>query len=190
MTKNSKLVDLLRDPTLLIWDEILMQHQYCFQSVDKFLKDIKCDERLFGGLPVVMSGDFAQILPVLQRRTRASTVAASIQKSNIWPQLCILFLTQNMHLSTDASWVFAKWLKEMHYDLCWRDRIELPSFLSRTKTLDEFCKAVLPSVELQNSAQNDTFFCDRAILTFRNNVVADFNQKLLDKLPGKLYTYD
>lgn len=95
-----------------------------------------------------------------------------------------------MRLLSTESGVFAKWLKEMPYDLCWRDRIELPLFLSQTETMGEFCEAVFPSVELQNSAQNATFFRDRAILTFRNDVVADFNQKLLDKLPGELYTYD
>lgn len=39
---------------------------------------MKSNEQLFGGLLVVMGGDFAQILPVIQRGTRASTVAASI----------------------------------------------------------------------------------------------------------------
>lgn len=95
-----------------------------------------------------------------------------------------------MRLSSNESGTFAKWLKEMPYNLCWRDRIELPSFISRTQVMEEFCEAVFPYVELQNSAQNIIFFRDRAILTFRNNIVADSNQKLLDKLPGELYTYD
>lgn len=60
-----------------------MQHQYCSQSVDKLLKDVRSNEQLFGGLPVVLGGDFAQILPVVPRGTRASTVVVSIQKSNI-----------------------------------------------------------------------------------------------------------
>ena len=68
--------------------------------------------------------------------------------------------------------------------------MELPLFLSQTETLDEFCKAVFPSVELQISAQNAIFFCNRAIFIFCNDVVADYIQKLLDKLPGKLYTYN
>lgn len=80
-----------------------------------------------------------------------------------------------MRLSTDETGVFAKWLQEMPYSLHWRDRIELPLFLSRTETMDQFCEAVFPSIELQNSARNNTFFCDRAILTFWNDVVAEFN---------------
>lgn len=33
-----------------------MQHQYCFLSVDKLLKDVRSNEQLFGSLPVVMGG--------------------------------------------------------------------------------------------------------------------------------------
>lgn len=46
------------------------------------------------------------------------------------------------------------------------------------------------SIKLQNFAQNIIFFCDPAIFIFHNNVVTDFNQKLLDKLPEELYIYD
>lgn len=83
VSKNSELAGLLRETTFLIWDNVPMQHRYCFPSVDKLLQDIRSNERLFGGLPVVMGGDFAQILPIAQRGTRTSTVVASIQKSNI-----------------------------------------------------------------------------------------------------------
>lgn len=65
MSKNSELADLLRETTLLIWDEVPMQHRYCYQSVDKLLKDVKSDERLFRRLLVVLGGDFAQILPIV-----------------------------------------------------------------------------------------------------------------------------
>lgn len=95
-----------------------------------------------------------------------------------------------MRLLSNKSGIFAKWLKEMPYDLRWQDQIELPLFISRTQAMEEFCEAMFSHVELQNSAQNDTFFRDRAILTFRNDVVANFNQKLLHKLPGELYTYN
>lgn len=65
VSKNSELADLLREVTLLIWDEVPMQHRYYFQAVNKLLKNMRSDQQLFGGLPVVMDGDFAQILPVI-----------------------------------------------------------------------------------------------------------------------------
>lgn len=78
MNKKPELADLLTETILLIWDKVTIQHRYYFQSVVKLFKDVKSDKRLFKGLPVVLGSDFAQILPIIRCRTRASTVAASI----------------------------------------------------------------------------------------------------------------
>lgn len=56
--------------TLLIWDEIPMQHCFCFKAVDQILQDIKSNNHLFVGLPMIMGGDFAQILLVVCQGTR------------------------------------------------------------------------------------------------------------------------
>jgi hypothetical protein len=45
------------------------------------LRDIRDCEEPFGGLPVILNGDFAQILPVIKRANRARTVAANLQQS-------------------------------------------------------------------------------------------------------------
>ena len=49
---------------------------------------------------------------------------------------------------------------------------------------------VFPLEELQHAGNNPGFFRDRVILPFRNNVVAEFNESLLMKLPGEVHTYD
>lgn len=75
------------------------------------LHDIRSNNRLFGGLPVIIGDDFAQILPVICRGTRAAIVGACIQRSYIWPRLSFLFLRQNMRLFHDEnSREFATWL--------------------------------------------------------------------------------
>jgi hypothetical protein len=40
ITKNSKHADLLRQASLIIWDEIPMQHRFCAEAVDRTLRDI------------------------------------------------------------------------------------------------------------------------------------------------------
>ena len=45
------------------------------------LTDIRDNDSLFGGIATVFGGDFAQILPVIRRGTRADIVAASLQRS-------------------------------------------------------------------------------------------------------------
>ncbi len=80
-----------------------MQHHFYFEVVDQMLQDIRSNNRLFGGLPVIMGGDFAQILLVVYQDTRATIVGAYIQRSYIWPQLSLLFLRQNMRLIYDKN---------------------------------------------------------------------------------------
>ena len=67
--KNSKAADLLRSIGLIIWDEVPIQHKYCFKAIHRLLSDVCNTEgsgMLFGGIPVLLGGDFAQILPVVE----------------------------------------------------------------------------------------------------------------------------
>ncbi|CAI4220356.1 unnamed protein product, partial [Auanema sp. JU1783] len=62
--KNTNLGRLISNTTLVIWDEVPMQHRYCFEAVDRSLRDLlDSPDSLFGGLPFVLGGDFAQIPP-------------------------------------------------------------------------------------------------------------------------------
>ena len=69
-----------------------MQHHFCFEAVDQMLQDIRNNDCLFKGLPVIMGGDFAQILPVVCQGTRTTIVGACIQRSYIRLQLSFLLL--------------------------------------------------------------------------------------------------
>ena len=191
VSKNSELKDLLRQVILLIWDEVPMQHCFCFEVVDWMLQDIQNNNRLFGGPPVIMGGDFAQILPVVRRGTRATIVGACIQRSFIWPRLSVLFLRQNMRLlHNENSREFGTWLQILSHNPQWRNCISLPPFLRQTSQINVFYKSVFPWEELQQAGNNPGFFRDRVILTFWNDVVAKFNKSLLIKLPGEVHTYD
>ena len=59
--KNTQLADLLRQTSLIIWDEVSMQHKHCFEALHRMLTDVRGDEYMFGGIPTVFGGDFAQI---------------------------------------------------------------------------------------------------------------------------------
>lgn len=168
-----------------------MQHRFCIETVDRMLQDIQDSDQLFGGLAIVMGGDFAQILPVVRRSIRASIVRASIQCSYIWPRLSLLFLQKNLRLQQNTdNQEFATWLQEMSYNPQWRYRITLPPFLRQTPKRTEFYEAVFTNHELQLTGNNPLFFRDRVILTFFNDVVFEFNESLLRLLPGDIHTYD
>ena len=97
ITKTSRLGTCLRSTDLIIWDEVPMQHKYCFEVVHRLLVDLRsvADDVLFGGVPVVLGGDFAQILPVVPHGSRADIVHACLQRTWIWPRLRRLSLRVN-----------------------------------------------------------------------------------------------
>ena len=77
-----------------------MQHKYCFEAVHRTLKDIRESDALFGGISIILGGDFAQILLIVCRANRARTVAANLQQSFFWGHLIILRLRRNMRVQS------------------------------------------------------------------------------------------
>ncbi|KAL6531976.1 hypothetical protein OROGR_013946 [Orobanche gracilis] len=86
-----------------------MTHRYCFEALDRSLKDVmrssdgSKSEKPFGGLVVVLGGDFRQILPVVPKGTRHDIVHASISSSRLWSSCEVLRLTKNMRLQSGSS---------------------------------------------------------------------------------------
>ena len=81
---------------MIIWDEVPMQNKENFAAVNTTLQDICSTGHLFGGIPVLLGGDFAQTLPIIPRGNRAAQVNASIRQSFLWPQFSVLKLRRNM----------------------------------------------------------------------------------------------
>ena len=77
-----------------------MQHRYCVEAVDRTLQDICENGKPFGGITVVLGGNFRQILPVIPRGVREQIVAASLRRSNLWQNICVLTLEVNMRLNS------------------------------------------------------------------------------------------
>jgi hypothetical protein len=78
----------------------------------------------FGGKVIVLGGDFRQILPVIQKGSRASIVDASITNSPLWRHVKLLTLKINMRLvrsgltqtEKDELDNFAKWVLHIGND--------------------------------------------------------------------------
>ncbi|XP_052193902.1 uncharacterized protein LOC127802229 [Diospyros lotus] len=81
LSKQSLQAELFRETKLIIWDEVPMQHRHCVETVDRTLRDICDSEKPFGGITVVLGGDFRQILPVIPKGVREQIVNASLRHS-------------------------------------------------------------------------------------------------------------
>ena len=70
-----------------------------FDAQDRTLKDIKSTNETMGGIPVILCGDFRQILPMTRSDTGANIMNAYIKKLYLWKEVKRLKLTSNMCLS-------------------------------------------------------------------------------------------
>ncbi len=100
---NSPLGTLWRETALIIFDEASMLHRACYEAIDTTFRDVKRNDSVpFGGIPILFSGDFRQILPVVKRGTRHDIMDASIQRSDLWQYMKVMHLTQNMRIAQQS----------------------------------------------------------------------------------------
>jgi ATP-dependent DNA helicase PIF1 len=71
-TKQSGTAKLLRETSLIMWDEASMTKGHAIEALDISLRDILDNEDLpFGEKIIVFGGDFRQTLPVVQKVSQA-----------------------------------------------------------------------------------------------------------------------
>ena len=92
ISKQSDLAKLLRETTTIIWDEAPMTNRYALEALDRSLKDILDCDAPFGGKVMILGGDFRQVLPVVQKGTKAQMISACIVKSTLWSNTKVLHL--------------------------------------------------------------------------------------------------
>ena len=95
---------LLRTAKLLIIDGVTMDHKDVLAIVStESLQDIRRNKTFFGGLTVVFSGDWKQILSVVKRGSRPEITNACLNSSYLWPYVKPLHVQKNMRVTTLAT---------------------------------------------------------------------------------------
>lgn len=91
--------DIIAKTDVLIIDEISMLHDFRLDMIDEIARTIRRDERPFGGLQIILCGDFFQLPPVNRRDSRAG---GFVVHSKAWqaaqPTICYL---QEQHRQDD-----------------------------------------------------------------------------------------
>ncbi|GFS70663.1 ATP-dependent DNA helicase [Trichonephila clavipes] len=93
----------VREAKLIIWDDCTIAQKKGVEVLNRTLQDIGGCNQIMGGLTVLLSDDFRQILPVVLRGTRADIVKACLKTSFLWPRINVVSLRINMrvHLQHD-----------------------------------------------------------------------------------------
>ena len=83
--------EIIEKTDILIIDEISMLHDYRLDMVDEVCRLVRRKDIPFGGIQVIMSGDFYQLPPVNRRDTREGSFVVN---SRVWQELdpVILYL--------------------------------------------------------------------------------------------------
>jgi hypothetical protein len=119
---------LLRRVQVIIWDEVAMQHQHIVEAVDRCLRDVTKKNSIFGGIPVLFGGNWAQILPIVRPGTQGEIVNACLRRSYIWLHHKVLFLTINMRAVRAENTAYTSWLGNMAIDWTLSGPLQLPLF--------------------------------------------------------------
>lgn len=100
VTYNLQISCLLKEASLIIQDEVLMQYKYYFKVVHQLLCNLQgvTDNVMFSSIPILLSGDFAQILPIVLNGSQSQIVHACLQCSFVQLKLQQLHLRVNMHV--------------------------------------------------------------------------------------------
>ncbi|XP_050887974.1 uncharacterized protein LOC127093115 [Lathyrus oleraceus] len=184
---------LLNISKLIIWDEALMAHKYCFEALDKTLKDImygsKSSNIIFGGKIVVFGGDFRQILPIVPRDSSSDIIHVALNSSYVWDHFKILRLTKNMRLqqpntkSTDYELEqFSNWiLKVGDGKLVEPNDGYVEIYISIEFLITDFDGPIQPIVQhtypnFKQNYHNEDFLQCRAILARIIDIVDVINQ--------------
>jgi len=198
ISKQSSLAKLLQETELIIWDEAPMMHRHLFEALDRTLKDIRSDPRPFGGVTVLLSGDFRQVLPVIPKGTPAMVVDACLTNASFWPSVIRVSLTINMRLQrpgmsnsqqNDVA-AYAAWLLQIRDGVTPKPKkVNIPSRYRVPSELG-LINAIYADVATERSIDaTATYFSVRAILAARNDEVSGLNGTVLDRIPGEERRY-
>lgn len=203
INQGSPKAKLLLQAKLIIWDEAPMLSKFCFEALDRALRDIMSTQhrgnltRPFGGKAVVLGGDFRQILPIIRQGSREQIVGSAINASGIWHHCQVRSLTKNMRLGGSnieserqeikqfADWILNIGDGDPSANELGEYPIEIPPDLlidDHIKPLESLIEFTYPNI--LNNIHSDHYFEERAILAPTLESVAEVNDFMISQIPG------
>ncbi|XP_055910686.1 uncharacterized protein LOC129945050 [Eupeodes corollae] len=196
ISKTTSIAKVFQKADLIIWDECTMSNQAHIEAVNRLLKDLRSSSRLMGGVTMVFSGDFRQIMPVIPKGTRADIIKSCVKSSSIWRyvqklQLKIIMrvkLTNNTDTSEFASLLLR--IGDGKHTFMGPNTIELnESFGKIVYSTEQLIQCVYGDLNALES-RPFSWFCERAIVSPKNCSVDEINRYVLQNLKTESHKYN
>lgn len=189
--KHSSMAKVLQKCKIIIWDECTMAHKHSLEALDRMMKDLNNNIRLFGGAVLLLSGNFRQTLLVIPLATYADENNACIKQSYLWRNICTLRLNTNIRVQLQNDPLALSFSEQLlnigngtiplHGDT---QCIKLPNnFCNMVNTKYALIESIFP--DLQANYINHAFR-EPAILAAKNIDVDTINFKIHQSLPGNV----
>lgn len=102
ISKNKQTVSRLRTVRVLIIDEVSMLSGHVLNGVSEILKHFKKSNEPFGGIQVILSGDFYQLPPVSKKALPSREKFAFMAPIWVQAKFCICYLTKQYRQGMDT----------------------------------------------------------------------------------------
>lgn len=155
-----------------------MANVAALECADEVCRIIKRTDKPFGGIPFIGLGDFRQVAPVVRGQGCTPALLASVKSSHLWPKFAIRSLQQPIRSAHDPQYT-------MFVDRIGEDFINTHTpldILSPITSIDDAINFLYPNAVLRDPAS----CLKRAFLSPKNIFVDEFNQRILDILPGNV----
>ncbi|BHF84822.1 hypothetical protein SprV_0902797400 [Sparganum proliferum] len=195
ISKSSGMGKVLQKCKLIVWDECTMAHKKALEALDRTLQDLRGSTRPFGGVLLLLAGDFRQTLPVIPRATPADEINACLKYSSFWCHVQKLKLTTNMRVQPQIDRTvdtFSQQLLAIGNGTVPVDptsgRIAIPpAFGTLVSSKEELVEKVFPNIQFNYT--NHAWLSERAILAAKNKDVHQLNHIIQSRIPGEAVVY-
>ena len=200
ISEKSATADLIRAADLMVVDEVTMMDRYALEAADRSFRSLRNNIQPFGGMTMVFSGDWRQILTVVPHGSRSKIIGRTLKSSYIWQHVKPFSLTVNMRVRhsdcTDAEEqkTFSRYLLDLgdgNIPICEEHgefAIPIDDRLAFSeKKVHDLVNWVFPNIG--QHVQDPVWLSERAILSPTNKEIDEVNEIMTESFPGEPHVF-